>query len=275
MAMNFYKQIEYSTLQATIDSTQVSLECYKLVHITGFDCRQTIHQFFTHLSDSLGWVIDMDEDKDTGKKTGERWINISYDPAEPNKYRSSNTRQPLHTDNSYLNHHDAVNYFYCTSQAQLGGATIFLDSDLLIKALELDNEYKLLEDLSSIPVCFSRCENSKVKPILSEDEIGYCLNYNYYRLDYGNTQEVKDLVQRFQNFLETRVHNSQITTNLLLAPGDAVLFHDERLLHGRTAFFTTQKGERTLIKGSVILHSRKSKNLHLIQERAQDELVNL
>ncbi|NEO21424.1 TauD/TfdA family dioxygenase [Moorena sp. SIO4A5] len=252
---------------------QVALEQYKLVHLVGFDFQLPIHEFFTLLSDSLGWVIDMDEDKKTGKKTGERWIDISYDPAQPNKYRSSNTRQPLHTDNSYLNHHDAVNYFYCVSQAKLGGATIFLDSDLLVKALEIDQEYQLLEDLRSISICFSRHNHHKTKPIITEDELGYRLNYNYYRLDPEDTPEAKNLVEKFQNFLETRIHNSQITTNILLNPGDAVFFNDERLLHGRTAFFTTDKGERTLIKGSVVLYSRKHKNLHL-EQISQDESVN-
>jgi alpha-ketoglutarate-dependent taurine dioxygenase len=271
--MNFYKKIEYTTPESTKKAIQAALEDYKLIHLVVPNLQLSTYEFYTDLSNYLGWVIDMDEDKETGKKTGNRWIDISYDPAQPNKYRSSNTRQPLHTDNSYLNHHDAVNYFYCLSQAKLGGATIFLDSDLLVQALEIDQEYGLLEDLKTIPVCFSRHENWKTKPILTEDELGWRLNYNYYRLEPKNAPEAKELVARFQNFLETRIHNSQITTNLLLSPTDAVFFHDERLLHGRTAFFTTEKGERTLIKGSVILHSRKPKNFHL-ENIGQDEIIN-
>jgi alpha-ketoglutarate-dependent taurine dioxygenase len=271
--MNFFNKIEYTTSKATKIAIKAALEQYKLVHLVGIDLQFSPHEFYTDLSNSLGWVIDMDEDKETGKKTGNRWIDISYDPAEPNKYRSSNTRQPLHTDNSYLNHHDAVNYFYCLSQAKIGGATTFLDSILLIQALEIDREYQLLEDLHNIPVCFSRHDNKKTKPILTKDELGYRLNYNYYRLDQDNTHEAKDLVERFQKFLENRIHNSQITTNILLTPGDAVFFHDERLLHGRTAFFTDQKGQRTLIKGSVVLDSRRQKNLHLIN-LDQNELIN-
>ena len=270
--MKFYKKIEYSIPELTKKSIQLALENYKLVHLVAFDFQLPIHEFFTELSDCLGWVIDMDEDKETGKKTGKRWIDISYDPAQPNKYRSSKTHQPLHTDNSYLNHHDAVNYFYCLSQAKLGGATMFLDSDLLIKALELDGENDLLENLKTIPVCFSRQDNQKTKPIITKDEFGYRLNYNYYRLDRENTVEAKSLVERFQNFLKNRVYHSVITKNLLLTPGDAVFFHDERLLHGRNAFFTAEKGERTLIKGSVILHSRKRKNLHL-DMISQDDLI--
>ncbi|QKQ75866.1 TauD/TfdA family dioxygenase [Nostoc sp. TCL240-02] len=261
--MEFYKKIQYTSPEETKKAIQEALNKYKIVHFVGFDFQINIHDYFTELSDFLGLVISMDEDKDTGKRTGQRWIDISYDPARPNKYRSSKTRQPLHTDNSYLNHHDAVNYFYCLSQAQVGGATFFLDSELLIKVLELDNEYQLLEDLKKVPVSFSKEDVSKTKPIITEDELGIRLNYNYYPLDKDNTPEAKDLVERFQHFLENRVHHSGIYTNIILTKGDAVFFHDERVLHGRNAFFTPNKGDRILMKGSVILHSRKSKNLEL------------
>jgi alpha-ketoglutarate-dependent taurine dioxygenase len=261
--MEFYKRIEFTSLEQTKKDIQEAIEKYKLVHFVGFDFQIDIHDYFTEISDCLGLVIDMDEDKDTGKRTGQRWIDISYDPARPNKYRSSKTRQPLHTDNSYLNHHDAVNYFYCLSQAQVGGATFFLDSELLIKVLELDNEHQLLEDLKTMPVCFSKQGVSKTKPIITEDELGLRLNYNYYPVDPDNSPEAKDLVERFQLFLENRVHNSGIYTDIILQKGDAVFFHDERLLHGRNAFFTSNKGDRVLLKGSVILHSRKHKNLEL------------
>ena len=264
--MDFYKKIEYTSPEETKKDIQEALEKYKLVHFVGFDFQINIHDYFTELSDFLGLVISMDEDKDTGTRTGQRWLDISYDPARPNKYRSSKTRQPLHTDNSYLNHHDAVNYFYCLSHAQVGGATFFLDSELLIKVLELDNEYQLLEDLKTIPVCFSKQGVSKTKPILTEDELGLRLNYNYYCLDKDDTINAKKMVERFQYFLEDRVHNSGIVTGIILRKGEAVFFHDERVLHGRNAFFTPNKGDRVLLKGSVVLHSRKQKNYHLMAQ---------
>jgi alpha-ketoglutarate-dependent taurine dioxygenase len=263
--MEFYKKIKFTTPDETKEAVGDLLQKYKLVHLIDCDSNLNLHDYFTELSDFLGLVINMDEDRITGERTGKRWIDIAYDPEYPDKYRSSNTRQPLHTDNSYLNHHDAVNYFYCLSQAQVGGATFFLDSELLIEVLELDNEHQLLEDLKTIPVCFSKEGVSKTKPIITEDELGLRLNYNYYPLDKDNTPEAKDLVERFQFFLEDRIQNSGICTDVLLRKGDAVFFHDERVLHGRNAFFTSNKGDRVLIKGSVILPSRKSKNLELLE----------
>jgi hypothetical protein len=88
--MNFYKKIEYTTPESTQKAIQAALEDYKLVHLVGLNLQLSAHEFYTGLSNYLGWVIDMDEDKETGKKTGNRWIDISYDPAQPNKYRSSN-----------------------------------------------------------------------------------------------------------------------------------------------------------------------------------------
>ena len=34
---------------------------------------------------------------------------------------------------------------------------------------------------------------------------------------------------------------------------DAVFFHDELVLHGRNSYFATEKGQRSLIKGTILL----------------------
>jgi alpha-ketoglutarate-dependent taurine dioxygenase len=72
-------------------------------------------------------------------------------------------------------------------------------------------------------------------------------------VDEQNTPEAKDLCLRFHQFLEERIHHAGIVLPLTLQPGEAVFFHDERLLHGRYAFFTDAKGGRTLIKGTITL----------------------
>jgi alpha-ketoglutarate-dependent taurine dioxygenase len=64
---------------------------------------------------------------------------------------------------------------------------------------------------------------------------------------------VLDLCERFHHFLETRIVASGITTACQLEKGEAVFFHDDRVIHGRNAFFAEYPGQRSLIKGKVIL----------------------
>ncbi|MFT7483146.1 MAG: hypothetical protein ACI8WW_002085, partial [Oceanospirillaceae bacterium] len=42
-------------------------------------------------------------------------------------------------------------------------------------------------------------------------------------------------------------------TEAMLEKNDAVFFHDELVLHGRNSYFATEKGQRSLRKGTILL----------------------
>jgi alpha-ketoglutarate-dependent taurine dioxygenase len=214
-----------------------------------------IQQFYTDLSDSIGEIFNEDEDLLTGERKDNRWIDISYDPDVQDRYRSSNTRQPLHTDDSYveLGNEKSLQFFFCESRAAFGGATTFFDLPELVACMKLDGQQELLDRLMSTVVNFDKAGNKKVRKILDEDEKGWLANWNYYCIDTQNTPEALQLCEDFHHFLETRIVPSGLITPVQLEKGDAVFFHDDRILHGRNAYFATSKGERCLIKGKIIL----------------------
>ena len=116
-------------------------------------------------------------------------------------------------------------------------------------------EDKLLEELLSTDVVFSKGGSRKVRKILDQDGEGYLANWNYYCIDRTeNAPEVLDLCERYHQFLETRIINAGIVMGAQLEKGEAVFFHDDRVLHGRNAFFAEYPGQRSLIKGKVILN---------------------
>lgn len=259
--MEFYKRIDYSTTENCTLAINKNIEDYKLIYLSGLSDRIPINDFYAELADNMGKVLPLDEDLHTGKQTGKRWIEIAYDPMEPNRYRTSNTRQPLHTDNSYFSDRvDNINFFYCLGNSKIGGATFFLEIETLLDAMEIDGQRELITKLMEIPVNFSKDKNSRIRPIIVSDNIGFSINYNYYCLDQNNTKEAIDLVKEFQQYLETRINNAGIYLSIKLKEGEAVFFHDQRLLHGRYAFMTPNKGDRTLIKGTLVLPSRDKVN---------------
>ncbi len=254
--MNFFQQVKYTAPAETIKAVGAAVQTTKLVYLTGFKPDVSIHDFYTRLSETIGRIQAADEDILTGKATGNRWIDITYDPSVPNRYRSSNTRQPLHTDDSYVDLYDeeAVNFFYCTSRASFGGATTFFDLPDLIACMRIDGQQELLNELMHTLVVHEKGGSHKVRKILDQDERGYRCNYNYYCLSQTeNSAEVLAMCERFQTFLETRIINAGVALPVQLQPGEAVFFHDDRLLHGRNAFFPEYAGQRSLIKGKVIL----------------------
>jgi alpha-ketoglutarate-dependent taurine dioxygenase len=257
--MQFFKKVTFSTQQDTIAELKEALNEYGVVHLSNYNLDLSLHEFYQNLSDEIGKAFSTDEDLITGKSLENRWIDISYDPNIQDRYRTSNTRQPLHTDDSYVELYDekAVQFFYCESRAALGGATTFLDLSILIKTMEIDKKDDLLARLFSTEVNFEKAGRKKVRKILDKDDTGLLVNWNYYCIDKNNTPEALQLVEEFHAFLETRIINSGLVLPIQLEKGDAVFFHDDRLLHGRNAYFATHKGERCLIKGKIILDNEK------------------
>jgi alpha-ketoglutarate-dependent taurine dioxygenase len=257
--MQFYKKITYSNASETTQLVKEAIQMYKVVHIANFQHDVPMDLFYSRLADFLGQPQSADEDILTGQLTGNRWIDITFDPSIPDRYRSSNTRQPLHTDDSYVELHNqpAIQFFYCASQAKIGGATVFFDLNVLIECLVTDQEQELLDALLHTDVVHSKGGISKVRKILDKDSQDYLANWNYYCLDpQQNSPEVLEMCQRFHLFLEERIVKAGVVKPILLKQGEAVFFHDDRLLHGRNAFFASRPGERSLIKGKIMLEKQ-------------------
>jgi alpha-ketoglutarate-dependent taurine dioxygenase len=251
--MQFFKRIEYLNAENASKELKEAITEYKAIHLANFTNDIEPHQFYEKISEEIGVVHNTDEDKITGELTGERWIEIAFDPEIPNRYRSSKTKQPLHTDDSYIPLAGTITFFYCASKADIGGATTFIDSNLLVECMEMDEEFDLLADLQRIAVKHEKGASHKILPILRKDETGWLLNWNWHCVAENNTQEAKDLATRFHSFLENRIHNAGVVTPVILKPGEAVFFHDERILHGRYAFFTKEKNGRKLVEGTITL----------------------
>lgn len=238
--MNFLKCIDYQSNVA--GKIKEALKTNKIVLLQ--NCQEeNLFDFYENLSNEIGHWVPMDEDVKTGEKTGNKWIEVKYDPQFPNSYRHSDTRQPLHTDGSYESDAPNITFFFCIEKAKIGGATTFFDYDDLVNTLKLYSE-ELLDRCKNIPLTFSKGKDSKTKTIIQDG----ILTWNYYPAQ-SNNQEQSELKENFHTFLEKKVVEGGLCMPLQLKPGDAVFFHDEKLLHGRNSFI----GNRNLLKGGLSL----------------------
>ncbi len=246
MNQYFLKVVNYSDTAEFTETLKDTLKKYKIVHLK--DVPETIDTktFYSDLTDKMGEIVNVDEDINTGNSNiNERWTDIRYDKANEFTFRHSNTRQPLHTDGAYMNTELDVNFFFCTENAEIGGATTFIDSDDLIYILE-KYEPELYQKLCTVVVDFGKGENQrKQRLIIDRDDRGIKLNWNYYRVLPDNKPETIEMCEQFHRFLEDKVVAGGLLTPVYLKPGDAAFFQDDRTLHGRNSFY----GARTLIKG--------------------------
>ena len=222
-------------------------ENYKVVQVLNNDVNGEIENFYKNLAATCGIPLIHDEDPISGKLLVGNWSTIEYDSNKQNVYKHSNTSQPLHTDYSYFSFDIFAAFIFCITQAEIGGATHFVDVDDIVKVLKTTNK-RLFDDLLVTEIQFGRVGNpisNRKDLILQQDDIGWKINWNYYRAisDLKN----KELIDEFKLFLDTHIENSVYIKKIVLNPGDAVFFHDRRVLHGRSSFV----GYRKLNKAGI------------------------
>ena len=261
--MKFYLEQSFEEVKHDPKIVKQLLNEYKVVVLKDYKLEKASVDYFNELADQLGYIYPMDEDLETGIATGKRWIDITYDPKFPNRYRSAPVAQPLHTDASYIDIKENVQFIYCAGAAKYGGATTFIDSRKIVDFLEIAGESQLLKALQETPILFSKDNRKRTSPILRKDGEDWRFNWNYFCGDKNNSEEHKDLFNRFHNFLETRVVKSGLVTEAHLNKYNVVFWHDELVLHGRNSYFATTPGERTLYKGTIVFEEHYDKNKHL------------
>ena len=246
MSSYFLKAVSYNSSADFEEQFKETLKQYKIVLLKDIPEGTDYKEFYASLVDKLGEILNVDEDINSGNSNSqERWTDVRYDKQYDFTFRHANTRQPLHTDAAYTAFDQDVNFFFCMENAEIGGATTFIDSDDLVYILE-KYENELYQQLKTTDVSFGKGENQrKVRKIIDSDERGIRLNWNYFRVLPDNPEPVKEMCEKFHAFLENKVVMGGLLTALYLKPGECVFFQDDRILHGRNSFY----GNRNLIKG--------------------------
>lgn len=228
---------------------------YKVIHIRISDLTaENVLDFYNHLLPKIGTPYALAEDVKVGdrtqQRTGQVWMEVRYDPSYPDAYRHSANAQPLHTDGSYVSNFPNATLMCCVANASEGGETVFLNSDILVKILQAENP-NLLSDLQKITVIHARSGDSRNLPILRYEQGIWRVNWNYYCVDRHADASVLKLRETFQKFLLNSPQIREALIPIKLQSGDAVVWKDDELLHGRNAFSAKRMSERFLWKCAI------------------------
>ena len=79
------------------------------------------------------------------------------------------------------------------------------------------------------------------------------LNWNYYCVDPSVNSDAQGMRERFFEFLQRSRFIADRTVRVKLSPGDAVLWKDEQVLHGRDSFNANVTSERFLWKSGLLI----------------------
>lgn len=228
-----------------------ALKNFKVIKIIPEWYLGDLRKFYDALTDEVGEIVNIGEDfKKGGLQTGEKWLEIRYDEDVPDlaAYRHSKNAQPLHTDESYISDPADIMMFYSINKAIKGGATTFIDGPVLVKYMK-ENAPELLEKLKTSPVRYKKAKQERTEKIIDIRENGDIhFNFNFYCIDKDETEENKVLNKDFFDFLQQYVAHSHMIERVVLNPGEAVLWWDESVLHGRTSYEVDKTNDRFIWK---------------------------
>jgi Taurine catabolism dioxygenase TauD, TfdA family len=241
------------------EHVKAQLECVLrtavLVHIRGLAGTEEPLRFLGRVAGEAPDGLTTAEDPRTGlRATSSFWEDIRFDPRYSTTFRHHNAGQPLHTDGAY--YADAPNtvMFYCERQATAGGATLFLDVADFERSLIADRP-SLHERLTTVAVKFSKMgQLGREVRILDRDADGARMNWNYFRVSPEQSPDVTEMCEELRAYLQERFVDSGFALQLRMAPGDVVVFRDERVLHGRQAYTAKLAGDRLIWKCSFNLN---------------------
>ena len=240
---------------ADADAAREAIRSHEVVHLQVANPLDDLRRYYDALVEAIGEPANIDEDfRRGGAPTGERWLEIRYDPDIPDDeaFRYSKNAQPFHTDESYVSSAVGVILFYCVSAAPAGGETVFISGRQLVEELQAARP-ELFEQLLTTPVTYRKADDSKHRPIIEIADDGTVdLNFNYFCADPDQAPEALALNQAFHDYVE-RDYPRELVLEVSLEPGESVMWHDDRTLHGRNSFTASEWGDRFIWKTGLIV----------------------
>lgn len=226
----------------------------RVVHLAGVQPNEDLREFYGRMFDLVGRAEPLAEDVSVGdrdhQRTGEIWMQVRYDPTIPDAYRHSANAQPLHTDGSYIPGFPNAGFLACKAMPAAGGATTFIDGRHVVEALDAEAP-GLRAKLEDRPIPHARSGDRRVEPFLRFEGEEPVLNWNYYCVDPEAGGDIQQLREELFAFLNSSQIIKEHTRRVKLAPGEAVLWKDDRILHGRDSFDPEQPSDRFLWKAQV------------------------
>lgn len=242
------------TPEGVADKLRKSWAGSKVFHIRGVKPKGDLRAYYERFFDSVGHALRLAEDATIadrqGQRTGETWFEVRYDPDIPNAYRHSSQAQPLHTDGSYIPSFPNAGILVCQAMPAEGGATTFVDAIDVVEALRSEAP-ELLERLEALDMPHTRSGDRRVEPVIRYGASEPLVNWNYYCVDESAGETVRELREEFFAFLKASPAIAAKVRRVKLSPGEAVIWKDDRVLHGRDSFDPEKRSARFLWKAAL------------------------
>jgi len=219
-----------------------------------------IMNYYNKLNNLIGEVKLVDKNKYNDAKQDDYWVDVEYKLQSKNFDILENNLQPwksneqlmLHTDNTLSNKTTFANTteLVCIQQCDYSGETVIISNSKiieLVKYLDIKNNTKLYDDLINTKIYHKSIEkNICIKN--KDDSYTFTFNITQILKSDLNTHYNLLVANNFSKILEN-IMKSSLVNLIKLEKGDALLFNDTLVMHGRKYVF----GERLYKKCSILI----------------------
>jgi hypothetical protein len=219
-----------------------------------------IMNYYNKLNNLIGEVKLVDKNKYNDTNQDDYWVDVEYNFESKNVDNLENNLQPwksneqlmLHTDNTVSNKLNFANIteLVCIQQCDYSGETVIISNNKiieLIKYLDVKNNTNLYDDLINTKIYHKSIEKNIC---IKNKEDAHTFNFNITQILKSDLNTYDNLVvaNNFSKILEN-IMKSSLVNLIKLEKGDALLFNDSLVMHGRKYVF----GERLYKKCSILI----------------------
>jgi hypothetical protein len=143
----------------------------------------------------------------------------------------------------------------CFKTSEYSGNTTLISNDFLIELIKFVDEHKnetLYESILDREIYHSAGNNLYLKRKIlefNEKYNKYLFCFNFFPATRGKNDENNNIIiNKLNSFLEEKIMCSDLMDEVKLNRGDAIIFNDENVLHGRRSFIGTRHYKKTAIQ---------------------------
>ena len=215
--------------------------------IFGDDIRKFYKNFFYKVTKFKHFAEDANIKNRNKQRTNSIWMEVRFDPKIKNAYRHSSNPQPLHTDGSYIKTYPSSTLMCCVQNNTKKGETIFISAEEIFKILNSKNK-TLLNKILKNDIIHTRSGGTKKSKILYKQNNIWKINWNYYCVDKKKNKKFFSIIEDFKLFLEKKKIIKKKILSIKMQKGDALVWKDDQVLHGRNGFIASNTSDRFIWK---------------------------
>jgi hypothetical protein len=196
--------------------------------------------FYEKMNAEIGIVREIDKNKYTNE-LGDRWVDVKYDSTiQTETPWKSNVSLKLHTDNtlSTVDNYANITELVCINPCKYGGFTKIISNNDVVDEIKKADE-QLFYEIYEREIYYSANNSAynRGKMLRYDDEKKtFVFSYNYTQALKSDKNSERDL--QIVEKLDTYFLGLDKMDYIRLEKGDALLFNDELVLHGRTEVIT-------------------------------------